>query len=440
MKSHKRQDIEFMTDTSAAILESVSIPAHMILWTAATFLIVALFWSAFATIDEITRGEGKVIPSSEIQVIQNLEGGIVKEILVSEGDIVEKGQVLMVIDDTLFSANLRESQIKILALQVKIARLQAEANNAEFQIADKIMQLAPQMVADEQELHKTRRQELAVKKEILQNEIIAQEQELAELMRKQQQLKVSYELISRELTLTYPLVSEGAASKIELLRLERTVNDIKGELEGSKIAIPKIEANLASAKKRLEEIEVNFSIEARTQLNEAKSQFQALYETSAALADRVKRTMIRSPVKGTVNQVNINTIGGIIQPGASVMEIVPLEDTLLIEAEIRPADIGFLRPNLEAVVKITAYDFSIYGGLHGKVVNISADTVLNERKESIYLIKVRTDRNYLEKGGKQLPVITGMRASVDILTGQKTVLDYILKPILKTKQRALTER
>jgi adhesin transport system membrane fusion protein len=411
-----------------------------VLWVTAGFFLTAVIWAYFSPLDEITRAQGQVSPSSQMQIIQSLEGGIISNILVSEGDIVEKGQVLMIIDDTQFSSNFKESQVKTLALQVKIARLTAETNGTPFIISKDLDEAAGNMDEDENELYKSRQRDLKLKIEIAQNEIQSTEQEVAELKRRQEQLKISHNLVSKELSLTYPLAKSGAVSQVDVLRLERTVNDLKGEVESNELALPKLQANLEATKKKIDEITTNFRTDARMQLNDARAALKSLFESNLALADRVARTSIRSPVKGTVNQIKIKTIGGIIQPGQDMMEIVPLEDSLLIEAEVRPADIGFINLNMQAMVKLTAYDFSIYGGLKAKVVHISADTILNEKKEGFYVVKLRTDKNYLEHNNKKLPIITGMRASVDILTGKKSVLDYVFKPILKAKQNALTER
>lgn len=434
------EDIPFMSETSAAVLEGGSRTSHIILWCSVVFVIIALVWANFATLDEITRGAGKVIPSSDLQVIQNLEGGIIKEILVREGNIVEHGQPLMIIDDTQFRSDKRVSEIKSVSLKLKIARLEAEAEGKDFRVSRKLKAAVPALVQEEMELYEGRQNELQVKIKILENELLGAKQELAEMKRKNSQLEKSHNLVARELKLTYPLVKEGAVSEVELLRLERTVNDLKGEWDGTKLAIPKLEAEVKGSEHKVKEAKLNFQNEAQAQLTQAKSELTELFQSYTALEDRVDRTTIRSPVRGVVNQINTTTVGGIIQPGQTVMEIVPLDDTLLIEAEIKPQDIGFLKPNLKAKVKLTAYDFSIYGGLEATVEHISADTVINEKKESVYMIRLRTKQNYLEKDGKKYPIITGMRATVDILTGKKTVLDYILKPILKTKQQALTER
>jgi adhesin transport system membrane fusion protein len=375
-----------------------------------------------------------------MQIIQSLEGGIISSVLVSEGDIVEKGQVLMIIDDTQFSSHFEESKVKTLALQVKIARLLAESTGRAFSVSKELDVAAGNMDEDENELFKSRQKDLQLKIDIAKNEVKATEQEITELQRRQEQLKISYNLVSKEVELTRPLVKDGAVSQVELLRLERTLNDLKGEVESNELAIPKLRSKLDVAKQKVDEIGFNFRTDARAQLNAAQAELNTLFESNLALADKVARTSIRSPVKGTVNQIKVKTIGGIIQPGQDVMEIVPFDDALLIDAEVKPADIGFIRLNMEAMIKLTAYDFSIYGGLKAKVVHISANTIFNEKKESIYVVKLKTEKNYLEKNNKRYPIITGMKAGVDILTGKKSVLDYIFKPILKAKQQALTER
>ena len=427
----KFNDIEFMTDTSGAVLEDAPYSANIILWCAALFFSIAILWAKYATIDEITRGEGRVIASTELQTVQNLEGGILKKLLVKEGDIVEKNQIVMVIDDTRFSSTYKENKIKAQALRAKIIRLQAEASGQKLPV---------QISGEERSLFMRRQDTLLVKIRILQDDIIAKKQGLAALKRQRQQVAKSYELINKEIKLTQPLIADGAVSKVEVLRLDRQANDLKGELDGIKLGIPRLDAELSAAMRRVEETKAIFMADAQERLTNAKTEISTLVETSLALADRVDRAVVRSPVYGTVNEIYIKTIGGIIQPGENVVDIVPLDDTLLIEAEIKPQDIGFIRPGLKTKVKLTAYDFAIYGGLDGEVVTISADTVLNERQEYVYQIRILTDKNNLTRGNKSFPIITGMRASVDILTGKKTILQYLLKPILRGKEQALTER
>lgn len=438
----KEVDVEFMTDTSAAMMQGVPIRFHIILIAAAAFLGVGLLWANFATLDEVTVGQGKVIPSSNMQVVQNLEGGIVKDIRVRLGDSVVKDQVLMIIDDTRFVSSLKESETQIFGLKAKIIRLTAEANDAPLVYSKEMEEQYPQYVNSERNLYDSRKNELNIKLNILRDELQQREQELSGAKAKKEQLERSLVLIRKELALKKPLVSQGAVSEVELLQIQRQENDTAGELQQTELSIPKMEANLAGSKKKIEEQTLIFKTDALSQLNAAKAEYNKLFEGTKAAADRVKRTMVRSPVNGTVNEVKVTTIGGIVQPGQDLIKIVPTDDTLLIEANIRPSDIGFLRPGLPATVKISAYDFSIYGGLKAQLEHISADTITDEKGNPFYQIRVRTtERSYLiGKHGEKLQIIPGMSATVDIMTGEKTVLQYLLKPIIKAKQSAMRER
>jgi adhesin transport system membrane fusion protein len=438
----KEVDVEYMSDASAAMTQGVPIRYHMILIASIIFLAVALLWANFATLDVVTVGQGKVIPSSSMQVVQNLEGGIVKDIRVRLGDSVVKDQVLMVIDDTRFVSSLKENETQIYALKAKIIRLEAESTGKPLAFPDELETQYPQYVNSERNLYDSRQNELNIKLNILRDEQEQRLQELNGAKAKKEQLERSLVLIKRELSLKKPLVAQGAVSEVELLQIQRTDNDTEGELQQTVLSIPKMEANLAGSIKKIEEQTLIFKTEALSQLNQAKAEYNKLFENTKAAADRVKRTMVRSPVNGTVNEVKVSTIGGIVQPGQDLVKIVPTDDSLLIEANIRPADIGFLRPGLPATVKISAYDFSIYGGLKAVLEHISADTITDEKGNPFYQIRVRTkDRSYLiGKQGEKLQIIPGMSATVDILTGEKTVLEYLLKPIIKAKQSAMRER
>lgn len=439
---HKEEDIEFMSDTSAAELQSGNYKAYAILWVTFIVFVVAGLWASFATIDEITRGEGVVIPSMAVQNIQNLEGGILQELLVREGEVVKRGQPLMVIDNTQFFASLRETQVKIASIQGKVSRLMAETTGTNLTFPPEFQASSPFVVRDETDLFLSRKREQEIRVQVARDDVTKAEQEIKENAARLEQSKASSELIRQEIAMTEPLVKRGVVAQVDLLRLQRQLNDLSTQVNDSQLAIPRLEAGLAQAKRRVEEIQATFISQAQAELNAAQAELSSLLETQRAQEDRVKRTTINSPVDGIVKTIAVSTIGGIIQPGQVVMEVVPSDDTLLIEAEIKPSDIGFLRPGLKAVVKITAYDFSIFGGMPGIVERISPDTILNEKKENMYQIRVKTDRNYLisPKTGQELQIIPGMRASVDIITGEKTVLQYLLKPVLKAKQTALTER
>ena len=433
-------DVQYMSDSSAARLTGVPISLHSILWISALFVLIAIIWADYAVLDVVTVGQGKIIPSSNMQKVQNLEGGIIKAIRVKVGDVVERDQVLMIIDDTRFSSSFKENEVQLYALKAKMLRLEAEASGQPLEWPKELVDKYPTYVKSEQALYQSRNQELEIRTKILEDQTSEREQELIELKSKRDQLERSLALVKRELDLTRPLVSQGAVSEVELLRLERTVNDMQGDLDATLLAIPRIESSITGAKGKVQEMVASARTEAITELNTVRADYSRLNETIIAAQDRVNRTIVRSPVRGTINQVRVSTLGAVIQPGEELIDIVPLDDTLLVEANIRPSDIGFLRPGLSATVKITAYDFSIYGGLKAVVEHISPDTIMNDKGESFYQIRVRTEENsFLMKKGEKLPIIPGMGATVDILTGEKTVLDYILKPILKAKQNAMRE-
>jgi membrane fusion protein, adhesin transport system len=436
----KKADRDFFDEYDVRVTEKPTVRGHWILWGGLLAVVTFFCWTYFAMIDEVTRAEGKVIPSQKIQVIQNLEGGIVSHIAVKEGEVVEKGQTLMLIDDTLFSSTYREAYVRSMVLKTQIARLLAQANDQPFVPPPKAKEEYPDIVANEEALYHSEIEKLKSQVLILKQQQEQREQELKELESKEAQLDRSYTLVSKELAMTAPLVKEGAVSEVELLRIQRQANDMEGELKGTRLAIPRIKQALEEAKGRIQELKIRTRGEALDKLTTVRTELSRLKETNVALEDRVNRTTVRAPVKGTIKQLKINTIGGVVQPGRDIVEIVPLDDSLLIEAKVRPSDIAFLHPGQSAVVKFTAYDFAIYGGLRGQLEQISADTILDEKGNSFYQILVRTDRNYLESKGKKLQIIPGMTTVVDIITGEKSILSYLMKPILRAKQTALRER
>ena len=394
-----RDDTRFMSEARAAIVRDSSPFSVAVLYLTALFLVAAIAWAANAVLDEVAVGVGRVVPSSQVQVIQNLEGGILSQLSVVEGQVVEKNQPLLRIDDTRFTSSYREAKVKRLSLLATIARLTAEAEGAPLVFPAEVRRAAPRLVKSETELFATRRRAL--------EETIAG-------------LKRSLDFATQEMKMTEPLVAQGAMSEVELLRLRRQVNEMQTSIDDRRN---------------------HFRATASEELTRTKNELDGLAEASVAMADRVKRTLVRSPVRGVVKKLNVTTIGAVIQPGASILEIVPLEDTLLIETQIRPDDIAFIHPGQSATVKVTAYDYSIYGGLPGVVALVSADSIVDEKKGvSFYKVLVRTNSASLEYQGKSLPIIPGMTASVDVLTGHKTVLDYLLKPVLKAHERALRER
>ena len=439
-KKFRQKDLDLVTDIRTTILVESPRGGRSLIWLTLILFICAIYWASISEVEEVTRGMGKVIPSSQIQIIQNLEGGILAETYVNIGDIVEKGQLLMRLDEKRFSAPYKEYRLKYLALIARAARLTAETEITEMILPAELEQENTAIAAREWQLYNSRKEELATTIEILEEQAKQRRQDIAELEEKLTEVTRTYQLLKREMELTEPLVGQGAVSEVELLRLQREASTMLGDIAATKLAIPRVRSQLQEALKEIKEEQLQFSNSAKKELNEVQAELDALSATSVALADRLERTSIRSPVYGTVKQVLVNTVGGVIQPGMDLIEIVPLEDTLLVEAQIKPSDIAFLRPKQKATVKFTAYDFTIYGGLEAQLEYISADSVIDEKGNAYYQVNVRTNQNYLMGKEGKMPIIPGMVATVDILTGKKTILSYLLKPILKAKQTALRER
>ena len=433
-------DADFVSEAEAAWVRGPNPRSKILLLAVLGFFFVALLWAQFAVLDEVTHANGTVIPSSRVQVIQNLEGGILKEILVEEGAVVRPGQVVLRIDNTTHFASFGELKAKYFTLQGDVQRLTAEAEGKPLEFSPEFEAEHPDIVADQKALFESRQGELKSQIAILQQQMDQRTQEKTELESRLNQAQTSLKIANEEYAITEPLVKKNIVPKVKQLQLQREINDLKGEISSAKLAIPRAESAIAEASRRIEEKEQTARSEILSELSQRKAELAAVQEEITAAKDRVARTEVRSPVKGVVKELKIRTIGGVIQPGQDLMEILPIEDNLRVEAQVRPADIAFLRPGQDAIVKFTAYDFSIYGGLPGKVERISADTIVNEEGDAFYKVIIRTDKNYLVRNDQRLPIIPGMIATVDIITGEKSVLTYLLKPIIKAKQNALRER
>ena len=454
-----QRQLDLIDDASAAVMLTAPRRARILLWCCFLFFVVATIWSAWAKLDEVTRGEGKVIPSKQLQVIQNLEGGIVKEIFVREGQMVKVGQELLRIDDTRFRSDFREKQQELVSMQGDVARLRAEI--ASLSISnDSALPWREQVALNEQSIifpagyekvfpENVARQKGALQENVsnLNNQLVImgqqieqKENEILEINNKIRTLSRSVGLASREVEINRPLVKEGIVSQVDLLKMQRQLNDMQGELENARLLLPKQNSLLREAILKRKDVAFKFRVDAQKEMEEKQSRLSQLNEGQVGLQDRVSRTSVTSPVNGTIKTLKVNTVGGVVQPGMDIVEIVPSEDNLLIEAKVLPKDIAFLRPGLTAMVKFSAYDFAIYGGLHGKLEHISADTIQDEKGNAFYLVRVRTDRSFLGSAAVPLPIIPGMMASVDIVTGKKSVLEYLMKPILRAKQSALRER
>ncbi|MDA9432247.1 HlyD family type I secretion periplasmic adaptor subunit [Bradyrhizobium sp. CCBAU 51627] len=411
-------DFAYANDVRAAVRLKTPRTSRMLLWTSVSLLACFLVWAHFAVLEEVKRGNGKVVPSRQIQVVQSLEGGIVGDILVQEGAVVQQGQSLMRIDDTKFAAEFGEIRERRAAMAARVARLEAEAKGrTAIAFPELTDQVAPAAVATETSVFNARAQKLAQDVDVLSQQIT--------------RLTQSSALLDRELALTRKLYDQKVVPEIEMIRLERQSAEAKGQL--------------AEAKSKATTMVTTFRAQADEDLAKSRGDLAVLDENIKSAQDRVRRTDLRAPVRGIVNKLNITTIGAVVQPGANVMDIVPLDDTLLIEGKIRPQDIAFIRPNQDAVVKISAYDSSVYGHLDGKVERISADTILDDkaegaqRPETYYRVMIRTDKNHLGTEQSPLPIIPGMVTTVEILTGKKSVLDYLMKPARTLRDEALRE-
>jgi adhesin transport system membrane fusion protein len=431
------EDLDWVSDAEWARLQQEPVRARVVLRTIGLVLLALLLWAAFAEVDEVTRGIGKVIPSRQLQIIQAVDGGIVSEILVREGQVVEPGQLLLKIDETRFVSSLRENRAEYMSLRAKAGRLRALAEGSALVMPPEVERDFPQIALQERNLYESRRMELDAQVGIARQQLAQRNQEIVEVKARRDQASQAYELTLQELKATKPLVGSGAVSEVEVLRLERDVSRFKGERDQAAAQIVRIQSAIAEATRKVQEVELNFRNQARIELADVSGKLNALTESSTALSDRVKHSNVKSPVKGTVKRLLVNTVGGVVQPGNEIIEIVPLEDALLLEANISPRDIAFLRPGQEAIVRFTAYDFTIYGGLEAVVDQIGADTITDEDGNAFYVVRVRTLESSL---GENLPIIPGMVAEVDIMTGKKTVLSYLMKPILRAKAHALSER
>lgn len=433
-------DFAYANDVRAAIELRVPKTYRLLIQGSLALVIVALLWAHFAVLDEVTRGNGRVIPSRQIQVVQTLEGGIVEAIQVQEGAIVQRGQTLMRIDDTNFASQLGEVRERRAALAARVARLQAEATGAQPAFPSELRPDFERLVTAELSLYEARARKLVQDMEVLQQQEAQRRREQEELRAQERRLTATLELLNREIAITQRLFRERVVPEIEFIRLQRQLAEVRGQLEVAGVSLTRIELAIREAEARRENALSTFRAAAEEELVKSRGDLAVLEETIRAAQDRVRRTDLRAPVYGIVNKVNVTTIGAVVQPGQNLIEIVPLDDTLLVEGQVRPSDIAFIRPDQEAVVKITAYDPTIYGSLQGRVERISADTIANDQGETFYRVIVRTNRNYLGTEAAPLPIIPGMVGTVEVLTGRKSVLSYFLKPINKVFTEAMRER
>lgn len=434
-KAQARADRFFQAD------EEIPLHDHLLFSIIGLFVLVFIIWANIAPLDQMTRGDGKVVPSSEVQVLQSLEGGIVDAFLVHEGDSVNAGQPLIRLRDVQASSDLGTNRQKYLSLQAKTERLKAEATGATTpQFSEEVMAGVPQSVQTEMDAFRADQNNLQTQLQVLQSQLTQKEQEVHEITSRASDLRGVINLAQQQMDMVKPLVDRGSAPKMELLQLEQDIKERQTELNSLTSSLPRTQSAVREVQARISEVTSAARAQAQTELAAATAEMNTVKQSLGALEDRKDRTEIKSPVNGTVKDIKLTTVGGVVQPGAPLIEIVPRDDQLLIEARIRPSDIAFLHPGQKAVVKLTAYDYAIYGGLKGELVDISADTITNEKGETFYRVRIRTNETHLKRRGEVLNIIPGMVASVQILTGKKTVMEYIMKPFIKTLGDSLHER
>ncbi len=421
------------------IEKKASLSSVRLVWFSALAVTILLIWAGFASIDQMARGQGQVVPSQRVQLMQNLEGGIVEEIPVHEGQVVEKGAVILRIDNEAAGSQYREALIRSLELSASTSRLEALIAGGEAKYSQEVLKKA-ELVQRQNDLLTSMRKQNETELQVLALQGETRQREADEKKELKKQTEASIKIVQRQRDLALPALRAKAYSEVQFLEIEQKLQNLNTEIAGFEHSIPRLEAAAKEAKERHNLRQAELINSYRKELNEIQTQYLSLTELLSAGDDRVKRTEMRSPVRGVVKAIYANTVGGVVAPGATVMEIVPLDDSLIIEAKFSPADIAFIYPGQKATVRVSAYDFSIYGGMQAVVENISADTLQNQKGETFYKVKVRTTSAHLSHGGEELPIMAGMITEVDVITGKKTVLDYLLKPLLKAQQRALRER
>ncbi len=437
--NYSDRDLAYMQSLSAAVTQHAPIFTFWIIGSILSVLLLLYIWMAWAELDIIVKANGKVIPSSQLQRIQSLEGGVVSEILVKEGDEVKVGQPLMKISDIPFLSSYEENSIKHLELRARIVRLNAEANDIEFGLDETVQEKMPDLLESEKRLYLSNKAQLDQEIRILDEQVKQAENQLLESESLEKQFRKSLALLRKELRIKKPLVDRQVLSEVEYIQLQVKEAETEGELESVKVSLPRIRSQLVEVERKLEHTTLEFRNRARKELNEVVAEVSRINEAQTALADRVARTTLRSSTNGTIKRILVSTIGGVIKSGNDVIEVVPQEDSLLVEAQIRPADIGNVEIGQPTRIKFTAYDFAIYGSVKGTVKYLGADTITNEDGISFYIARVEPEKSYLGDESHQRFIKVGMTSEVDIITGKKTILDHLLKPFNRALDSALRE-
>jgi adhesin transport system membrane fusion protein len=438
---YTEDDVEYMRALGGAVLQRSTKRSRTVLASILFFTTFFIAWASMAEMDEIVRGSGKVIPSGQNQKVQHLEGGIVSQILATEGDKVKRGQILLKVGNQKSVSSYAESQIKINELKAKAIRLYAEAYAMEFVPDKALKENFPKLVKNEESLFNSNKRQLHSQVIILKEQLEQKKSILTDEKNRLSTARKNYHLKKKELDMTKPLVKRRVVSQVDFMKIESELNTLLEKVESSKIEIKKVNSQINELHAKIEEIGLEFQNKSKKELNEVLAKVEYLSKSKDAFEDQVNRSDVKSPVNGVIKQMFVNTVGGVVRPGMDLIEIVPTSDKLIVEVKVKPSDIAFLHPDQKAIVKFTAYDFTIHGGLDGRVIHISADTIVDDQtQDSYYLVRIKTDKNYLGSEQKPLDIMTGMTVNVDIVTGKKTILSYILKPILRSKHYAFSER
>lgn len=437
---HGKQDRAYMHSLSAAAVHRTPRFMIFVVVLIALFMGAAIAWMSWAEVDVVIRGSGKVSPASQVQNIQSLEGGIISEILVLEGQAVQQGQPLLKISDVAFASSYEENRLLYLELLARSVRLNAEAFGRAFKASAEVNKEAPQLLQSEKSLFDSNLLQLKETLKGLEEKINQQKSAVREAESKQKQLQRSLRLVKKEIKIKQPLMDRGIISEVELLQLQQREAELEGEIESVELSIPRIRSTIDEARFNKQKEKLNFQNNAKKELNEVNAELGRIQEAQNALQDRVKRTTLRSPVNGIVQRLYVNTIGGVISPGNNILDIVPLEDALLIELQIKPADIAYVSVGQFARLKFSAYDFALHGSLQGIVTFISADTITNDDGESFFVVRVKPNKSFLGAQPGKMPVKIGMTAEADIITDKKTILSYLTEPVHRGIDKALRER
>lgn len=415
--------------------------ANLLLLAIAAFVLFFFLWASLSKLDQVTRGEGRVIPSRQLQVVQNLEGGIIRDILVQQGQSVKAGDVLLRMDGTQFGADFAKGQEGYNSLIAKITRLNAEAQFGDPLFPPALIKTSPDLVTAEQTLHAARQSELRANTLVAQSKLDQARQSEAQAVVQAETAAQAERLAAQEVTMITPLVEKGIEPRIELIRAQGRAADTAGQAHAARLGAQRAGNAVSEAQSELQAVREHYHTTAVEDVTKAKAELAGMGRELPALQDRVKRTDVKAPISGTINRVLVATVGGVVKPGEPLVEIVPKDDSLVVEARVKPADIAFLKPGQSALVKITAYDFSIYGGLEGRVEYISPDAVKDERTaETHYMVRVRTLSDTLQTKDGPRAISPGMIAEIDVLNGKRSVLDYLLSPIKNVSQKAFTEK